>query len=45
MNWGSIATEWQQLKSRLRRLWGKLASGGHASQKDMTLSRTQGAFT
>jgi len=32
MNWESIATEWGQLKSRLRRLWGKVAGTGPASQ-------------
>jgi hypothetical protein len=37
MNWDTIAAECRQLKSRLRRLWGKLASAGHATAKDTVL--------
>jgi len=45
MNWGTVSAEWQQLKSRLRRLWGKLAGAGNASPKEAILPQTQGVFT
>ena len=43
MNWGTITAEWGQLKSRLRRLWGKIA--GAATPKEPALPPTQGVFT
>jgi hypothetical protein len=42
MNWDTVAGEWRQLKSRLRRLWGKLAGTGPTSPKEPTVPRTQG---
>ncbi len=45
MNWDTIATEWGQLKSRLRRLWGKVAKPGESSAKEPTVPPSQGALT
>jgi hypothetical protein len=45
MNWGTITAEWGQLKSRLRRLWGKIAGAGAATPKEPALPPTQGVFT
>lgn len=45
MNWDTIAAEWGQLKSRLRRLWGKLAGTGRESPKATVPPPTQGVFT
>jgi hypothetical protein len=44
-NWDTVAGEWRQLKSRLRRLWGKLAGTSPTSPKEPTLPRTQGVAT
>lgn len=46
MNWDTIDTEWQRLKSRLRRLWGKLiGAGGDASPNGPIPALNHGVFT
>jgi uncharacterized protein YjbJ (UPF0337 family) len=39
MNWDTIAADWRQLKSRLRRLWGKVAGAGNAAANGTLLPR------
>jgi uncharacterized protein YjbJ (UPF0337 family) len=45
MNWDTIDAEWRQLKSRLRRLWGKLIGAAEESPKGPVQTPNQGVVT